>query len=174
MEVYLLFLLTILFIFLSIFLESVNLILQIKGKKLTKWFGNRAFTVHAIITLSFWGLSWFFLVLVQFYQHPVFHDILFLKILGIILLIIGGVISSWGYILLGLKRSLCLNFFEDDVSIEEHTLFKYLKNPEDFGLWILLAGFALFTGSVYNLIFFIEYVVLMVPHIFLESVPLKK
>ena len=37
-----------------------------------------------------------------------------------------------------------------------------------------LIGFALFTRSIYNLIIGIEFIVIMIPHIMLENVPLKE
>jgi protein-S-isoprenylcysteine O-methyltransferase Ste14 len=174
MDINMIFFLTLIFIFLSIFVETIFLILQLKGNYMTKYFGERAFAIHAITTLLLWCIAAFFIVLLQLEPHPIFHEIIALTIVGIILLIIGGVISSWGYIILGLKRSLCLNFYKEDVPIEEHKLFKYIKHPQDYGFWTLLAGFALFTGSIYNLIIFIEYVVIMVPHNLIESRPLKR
>ncbi|MFX1534606.1 MAG: methyltransferase, partial [Promethearchaeota archaeon] len=75
--------------------------------------------------------------------------------------------------LLGLKRSLCLNFFKDDVPIVQSSLYKYIKNPEDVGLWTMLIGFVLLTGSIYNLIIAIEFIVIMIPHERVENMPLK-
>jgi len=43
----------------------------------------------------------------------------------------------------------------------------------DIGLWMALIGFAFFTRSIYNLIIAIEFVVIMIPHIMLENIPLQ-
>lgn len=52
-----LFVLALIFVFLTIFGESVNLILQLKGRKLTKWFGSHAFTIHMTITGGLWVIT---------------------------------------------------------------------------------------------------------------------
>jgi len=145
------FALTIIFVFLTIFVESINLILQLKGRKLTKWFGKNAFNLHMISTDSF-----------------------ILRYIGLILLISGTILALWAFRLLGLKRSLCLNFFEENVPIVKKSLYKYIKNPEDFGLWMALVGLAIFTGSIYNLVVALEFIILMIPHMILENKPLKE
>jgi len=65
------------------------------------------------------------------------------------------------------------NFFERYVLIVKTSLYKYIKNPMDIGLWMALIGFAFFTRSIYNLIIAIEFVVIMIPHIMLENIPLQ-
>ncbi|MFW6129187.1 MAG: methyltransferase [Candidatus Aminicenantaceae bacterium] len=168
------FILTLVFVFLAVFVESIVLILQLKGKKLSKWFGKNAFHVHMIVTLSFWGLAFCLVIALQFVKSPSFHNNILFKLIGFTLLISGLIIAVWGFWLLGLKRSLCLNFFEDNVPVVNHSLYKSIKNPEDTGFWLALFGLALFTGSVYNLIVAVEFIVLMIPHQMLENVPLNK
>ena len=90
------------------------------------------------------------------------------------MMISGLIVSIWALMLLGLKRSLCLNFFEEDVPMVEKSLYKYCENPMDYGFWIALVGFALFTGSIYNLIVAAEFIILMIPHLMFENIPLKK
>jgi len=85
----------------------------------------------------------------------------------------GLVVSVWALMLLGLRRSLCLNFFEEDVPIVKKSLYKYCDNPMDYGFWIALIGFALFTGSIYNLVIAAEFIIIMIPHMMLENIPLK-
>jgi protein-S-isoprenylcysteine O-methyltransferase Ste14 len=94
--------------------------------------------------------------------------------MGLVLLACGIVMGGWAFKLLGLKRSLCLNFFEENVPIVKHPLYKYVKNPEDYGFLTILFGFALFTRSFYNLIIAIEFMVLLIPHMKLENKPIKK
>ena len=168
-----LFILTVITVFLTIFVETVLLILQLKGRKLTQWFGKYAFLIHSIITLAFWSLSFLFFFLLQFEEHPLFHNELIVKYIGVIVLVCGLVVAIWGFKLLGLKRSLCLNFFKDDVQVVKSSLYKYIKNPEDIGLWTILIGFALLTGSIYNLIIAVEFIVTMIPHERVENMPLK-
>lgn len=48
------FILTTIFVFLTILVESINLILQLKGRRLTKWFGENAFNIHMLSTGTFW------------------------------------------------------------------------------------------------------------------------
>ena len=168
------FILTIIFVFLTIFVESINLILQLKGRKLTKWFGKNAFNIHMIFTGIFWVITFCMIVILQFEERPLFHNSIVLKYIGLILLISGIILASWAFGLLGLKRSLCLNFFEENVPIAKKSLYKYIKNPEDYGFWIALIGFASFTGSIYNLVIAVEFIIIMIPHIMLENIPLKK
>lgn len=165
--------LTTIFIFLTIFVESMNLILQLKGKMLTKYFGKKAFDFHIIIVGMFWIITFCFIVILQFQEHPLFHNNLVIKYIGLTLLFIGLILAIWAFYLLGLKRSLCINFFEEKVPTVKSSLYKYIKNPEDTGFWIALIGFALFTESVYNLIIAIEFIVIMIPHVILENIKLK-
>lgn len=90
------------------------------------------------------------------------------------MMVAGLCVSVWALMLLGLKRSLCLNFFEDDVPMVKKSLYKYCENPMDYGYWVALIGFALFTGSIYNVVIAAEFIILMIPHMMLENVPLTK
>jgi len=168
------FLLTLIFAFLAIFVESVNLILQLKGRKLTKWFGKNAFNAHMITTGAFWVITFCLIIILQFEDHPLFSSSVSLKYIGTILLISGLILVSWAIRLLGLKRALCLNFFERNVPVVRDSLYKYIKNPLDYGIWMVFVGFAIFTGSVYNLAVAVEFIVIMIPHIALENKPLNK
>ena len=170
------FILTIIFVFLTIFVESTNLILQLKGRRLTKWFGKNAFNFHMISTGFFGVITFCLFVILQFEEHPLFHNsiILNLKYIGLILSIFGIILASWAFSLLGLKRSLCLNFFAENVPIVNESVYKYIKNPVDYGLWMALIGFAVFTDSIYNFAIAVEFIIIMIPHIMLENKPLKK
>ncbi|MBL7083981.1 MAG: hypothetical protein ISS41_10195 [Candidatus Aminicenantes bacterium] len=88
-------------------------------------------------------------------------------------MISGLILAAWAFKLLGLKRSLGLNYFEENVPVVDKYLYKYLKNPEDYGLWIALVGFAVFSRSFYNLIIAFEFIIIMIPHMMLENKPLK-
>ncbi len=168
------FLLTLIFAFLAILIESANLILQLKGRRLTKWFGKNAFSIHMITTGTFWVITFCLIVYLQFGNHPLFHSSIILKYAGLILLITGLILACWAFQLLGLKRALCLNFFEENVPVVKESLYKYIKNPVDYGLWMALVGFAVFTRSVYNLAVAVEFIIIMIPHIVLENKPLHK
>ena len=168
------FLLTLIFAFLAILVESVNLILQLKGRKLTKWFGKNAFNIHMITTGIFWAITLCLIVILQFENHPLFHSSIILKYVGLILLISGLILASWAFRLLGLKRASCLNFFEENVPVVRESLYKCIKNPLDYGLWMVFVGLAIFTGSVYNLAIAIEFIIIMIPHIMLENKPLNR
>jgi len=171
-----LFILTTIVVFLTIFVESTNLILQLKGRRLTKWFGKKAFNIHMLSTGFFWVITFCLFVILQFEDHPVVHNsiILNLKYIGLILTISGIILAAWAFSLLGLKRSLCLNFFAENVPIVNKSVYKYIKNPVDYGLWTALIGFAIFTGSIYNFSIAVEFIIIMIPHIMLENKPLKK
>lgn len=90
------------------------------------------------------------------------------------MLISGLIVALWALKLLGIKRALCLNFFEENVPVVKRSLYKYINNPLDYGFWIALIGFALFTGSMYNLIIAGEFIIVMIPHVMLENVRLVK
>jgi protein-S-isoprenylcysteine O-methyltransferase Ste14 len=168
------FLLTLIFAFLAIFVESVNLILQLKGRRLSRWFGKNAFSIHMITTGTFWVITFCLIVYLQFGKHPLFHSNVILKYAGLSLLIVGLILAFWAFRLLGLKRALCLNFFKENVTEVKESLYKYLKNPLDYGIWMTLVGFAIFTQSVYNLVIAVEFIIIMIPHIILENKPLNK
>ncbi len=168
------FLLTLVFAFLAILIESASLILQLKGRRLSRWFGTNAFGIHMITTGTFWMITFCLIVYLQFGNHPLFHSSIILKYVGLSLLIAGLVLAFWAFKLLGLKRALCLNFFQKEVSVVRESLYKYIKNPLDYGLWMVLVGFAIFTQSIYNLVIAVEFVIIMIPHIILENKPLHK
>ncbi len=168
------FVLTIIFVFLTIFIEYINLKIQLKKRKLTKWFGKNAFNFHTIITVIFWTITFCLIIILQFRRNPLFHNNIVLKYIGLLMLVFGLIVSIWAFRLLGLRRSLCLNFFEANVPVVKKSLYKYFENPMDYGFWIALIGFALFTGSTYNVIIAAEFLVIMIPHMMLENRPLKK
>lgn len=168
------FILTIIFVFLTIFFESIIFILQLKGQKFSKWFGKSAFNLHMIITGFFWVATFCLIVILQFKKHPLFHNSILLRYTGLILLISGLILAAWAFKLLGIRRSFGLNFFEENVPVVKKSLYKNLKNPEDYGFWIAIFGFAIFTRSIYNLVIAVEFMIIMIPHIMLEIVPLKK
>jgi len=168
------FILTTIFIFLTILVESTNLILQLKGRRLSKWFGKNAFNIHMLSTVIFWVITFCLIVILQLEEHPLFHNSIILRYTGLILLFSGIILASWAFRLLGVKRSLCLNFFEENVPIVKESLYNYIKNPLDYGLWTALIGFAVFTGSIYNIAIAVEFIIIMIPHIMLENKPLKK
>lgn len=163
---------TIIFVFLTIFIETVFLILQIWDNRITKWFGKRAFAVHATVTILLWIIAFAFIALLQLEKHPLFHNSVLLKHLGMVLFAVGLIIAIWGLFLIGPKRALCVNFYEDNVPVVTTSLYKYIKNPIDMGFWTALIGFALFTKSTYNLIIAIEFILIMIPHAKIENIPL--
>jgi protein-S-isoprenylcysteine O-methyltransferase Ste14 len=93
--------------------------------------------------------------------------------MGLILLLSGIILASWAFKLLGLRRSLCVNFFEENIPVVKTSVYKYIKNPQDNGLWAGLVGLAIFTGSIYNLVIALEFITIMIPHQILENKPLK-
>ncbi len=94
--------------------------------------------------------------------------------MGVVLLVSGLIMSVWGFMLLGIKRSFGLNFFEEDVPIVKKSLYKFIKNPEDYGFWMALIGFALFTHSLPNLVVALEFIILQIPHMHIENIPMKR
>lgn len=168
-----LFIITLILIFLTIHVESLFLILQLRGQILTKWFGKYAFKIHAVITLLMWLITIILIFFLQLRSHPLFHNFLSLQITGFVTCLAGIILATWGLLLLGLKRALCLNFYEKNVPKVKKSLFKYIRHPLDIGLWTALLGFALFTRSLYNLIIAGEFILVMIPHIWLENKPLR-
>ena len=164
-----LFIFALMFVFLTIFGESVNLILQLRGRKITKWVGPYAFTFHMAITGGLWVITFIVILLLQMEDHPTFHDHLILQYTGLILLVSGGAVALWTCNVLGLKRALCLNFFEEGVPAATEGPYRYLSNPLDYGFWTALIGFALLTGSLYNLVIAVEFILVMIPHVMLEN-----
>jgi protein-S-isoprenylcysteine O-methyltransferase Ste14 len=168
------FVFTLVSVFLAVSVESLVFILQLKGRKFSQWFGRNAFSVHTVITGFFWALSFCLIILLQFKKHPHFHNSIVLKYTGLIVLISGLVIAIWGLCLLGVKRSFGLNFFEENVPVVKKSLYKTIKNPEEYGFWMAVLGLALFTQSLFNLVIALEFIILMIPHMCVENTPLKK
>lgn len=168
------FILSVFFTFVSVLIESASLYLQWKGKKLASLFGKDAFNFHVILTLTFWGIAVWAFIALQSSAHPLFHQSIGLKYLGLVILIAGFGLFLWAFNLLGFKRSLGLNFFKDNVPLLEDSLYKYIKNPQIIGFCMGMVGFALFTQSIYNLVIAIEVVILMFPHTKIENLPLKR
>lgn len=163
---------TIISIFLTIHVESFFLILQRKGQYVSKWFGKYAFLFHATITIILWTFTFILIFFLQLRPHPLFHNLPSLQLTGFIIGLAGIILAIWGFLLLGLKRALCLNFYEKNVPKVQKSIYKYIHNPLDIGLWTALLGFALFTRSLYNLIIAAEFILVMIPHIWLENKPL--
>ena len=88
-------------------------------------------------------------------------------------MVTGISIAVWGFIILGFKRSMCLNFYRKDIEIVRAKLYQYIKNPLDYGLWTLLVGYALLSTSLYNLTIAIEFIIVMIPHIYVENIPIR-
>ncbi len=49
---------------------------------------------------------------------------------------------------------------------------RFIRGRKDF--WAALIGFAFFTRSSSNLVIVLEFVILMIPHICIENIPIKK
>ena len=167
-------LITAILIALTIGVEAVFLRIQWKHQQLTKWFGENAFKVHSIVTQGLWILASAGILWLTFQPYPRFHEVRWLSILGWILTAAGMIVATAGYIKLGLDRSLGINFFKDDVPIETGGIYKYLSHPEEHGFWVMMIGFALGTASWYNLIFALEFILLMIPHQKIENLPLQE
>jgi protein-S-isoprenylcysteine O-methyltransferase Ste14 len=127
-----------------------------------------------VITGFFWAVSFCLILFLQFKKHPFFHNSAVLKYAGLIFLVTGLVIAIWGLCLLGVKRSFGLNFFEENVPVVKKSLYKTIKNPEEYGFWMAVLGFAFFTRSLFNLVIALEFIILMIPHLLIENIPLKK
>jgi len=168
-----LFILTLISVFLTIHIESLFLILQLKGQYLSKWFGKYAFLFHAVTTISLWIITFILIFFLQLQPHPIFHNYNLLQYVGLFICLSGVIIAVWGISLLGLKRALCINFYKENVPVVQKSIYKYIKYPLDAGLWTALFGFALYTGSLYNLIIAAEFVLVMIPHIWLENRPIQ-
>jgi protein-S-isoprenylcysteine O-methyltransferase Ste14 len=165
---------TIIVVFCTIAVESVFLILQLRGKLLTRLLGKNAFALHAIVTCMLWALSFIFICLLQKHNHPSFHESDIFSYAGLAVCAGGLVLSIWALKILGISRALCANFYYDGIPTVNASIYKYLKNPMDLGFWAALLGCAVFTRSIYNLIIAFEFIALMIPHSVLENIPLKE
>lgn len=169
-----LFLLSVLFVFLTIVVESANLFLQLRGRRLSRWFGKRAFRIHVLQVLFLWITTFSLIIALQFGVHHSFHRSILVKCLGVVVFVAGLGMALWALRLLGLRRALGLNFFEQDVPVVKRSLYKRLRNPMDIGFLCALVGFSVLSGSSYNLALAAEFIVFMIPHVILENQPLKR
>ncbi|MGM0442140.1 MAG: methyltransferase [Elusimicrobiota bacterium] len=170
---------TVILVFVAILVETLSLYLQHKDKKLTLWFKNFDFIVHSLITVLLWTAMGISFILLQFKEQLYFEKFISPDILtyftaaGWIILAGGLTVSIWGFIRLGPRRSLGLNFFREDVPVVKNSIYKYINNPETGGLCWALFGFSFVTGSVYNFFIALEFTVLMVFHTKLENITVR-
>ena len=172
-ELFFLFVFTLVFIFLTLLVELVGLILQLNGKKLSRWLGKSAFPVYGFIISVLWAVSFFLIFTLQFYVHPFFHQSSVLKYFGLLFLLLGLVLCVWALFILGIKRALFVNFFKKNTGVVRSSLYRYTENPINYGFWIALIGFSLFTKSLYNLIIAIEFIILMRIVLGIENKPVQ-
>jgi len=163
-----------LFTFINLSYHIIILYFEYEKKVLTSIFHNQAFNIHSLISMALWSINGLMILALQFSDHPKFHNFPPLSIIGGIFFVIGVILGLLGYLTLGLVRSLHYNFFfKIDQKIVRKGIYKYLDNPEYEGLLLILLGYALYTDSLFNLIIFLEFLILIVPLKFIEDKPLK-
>ncbi|MGM0568143.1 MAG: methyltransferase [Elusimicrobiota bacterium] len=168
-----LFIYTCIAVFAAIFIETFMLCIQYKKNKMTEYFGDKDFKVHSLITSFLWFFMFLLFFLLQLEKHPSFHNIEIFRLAGAILLVLGLIVCLWAFLLMGIKRSLAVNFYRSNIPLQKSGIYKYLKNPETAGLCWALIGFAFFTSSLYNIIIAFEFTILMIPHTIIENKPLR-
>lgn len=167
------FILTTILIALTTVVEAILLGLQLQGQRLTHWLGTHAFTFFAFVILTLWFLLLYLLILLQCEEHPLFHTSAPVRYIGLALFFVGVILAARAFLLLGVKRALCINFFVDNVPLVTGSVYRYLKNPAHCGFLLALFSFAVYTGSWYNLAIALEFVAVMIPIIWLENKPLE-
>ncbi len=167
------FILTAIFIALTTVVEAILLGLQLRGRRLSCWLDPYAFSFFAVAVLSLWFVLLYLLIRVQYEEHPLFHTSALLRYTGFVLFFAGALMAAWAFSVLGAKRALCINFFTDNVPLVTGSVYRYLKNPAHYGFWLALVGLALYTSSWYNLAIAGEFVMVMVPLIWLENRPVN-
>ena len=173
-KTYIVFLVTVITVFFSIFIECLLLYFQLKKQSLAKLFNERAFIVHRTTVTVLWVMIGGMLLALQSVKHPLFLRAGFpVECAGAALLLGGAAISTRAYLLLGAERSAHVNFFREGVPVVENSLYRYMKNPQYFGLGLMLAGGTLLTGSLFNLIITVEIILLLLPLGHIENMALK-
>ncbi len=165
---------TLLILCATILIESILLYVQLKGRKITKMFGRSGFKVHVAVTCSLWALFLAALFLLQFQENQHFHSNVLLSYFGLVVSLNGLCLAGWGFSALGLKRSLCINFYRPNIEVVDRSIYKHLYHPEDIGFFLMLLGLALFTSSFANLFLALLFVLLIIPHAVIENRPLKR
>ncbi len=162
-----------LFILVNIGYHIIVLNLEYEKRVLTKLFNEKAFKVHAFVSMTLWTVTGLIILAFQLLDHPNFHNFPPMSAIGGIFLVIGIFIGLMGYLALGLTRSLHYNFFfEMTENVVKRGIYKYLDNPQYEGLFFILLGFAFLTDSLYNLIIFLEVLILMVLLKYIEDKPI--
>ncbi len=163
-----------LFIFINLSYHIIVLYFEYEKKVLTKILKTKAFTFHSFISMTLWSINGLMIVAFQLSDHPVLHNFQPISLLGGIFLVIGIIIGTLGYLTLGLVRSLHYNFFYDiENKIILKGIYSYLSNPEYVGFLFILLGLAFLTDSLYNLIIFLEFLILIIPLKYIEDKPIK-
>jgi hypothetical protein len=111
------FILTTIFIALTIVVEAILLSLQWNDRRLTRWLGTHAFIFFAFVVLTLWFFLLYLLICLQYEEHPLFHTSAFVQHVGLVLFFAGIILAAWSFSLLGVKRALCINFFVDNVPL---------------------------------------------------------
>jgi len=165
----------VLLIILMVVMHCVDLYSEIKFKKMTQLFKQKAFFIHSFMSLTTWSLSFFLIFVLQFTDQPRFEFPEILILSGLPIMILGIILSMIGYLTLGLKRSLHSNVFYPNTSKRiKKGIYKYISDPEYIGFYMILIGLTLITTSFYNLIITIEFILVMIPLRIIENMPIKE
>jgi len=121
-----------------------------------------------------WIITALIFTALQFQPHPGVAPRSGIIAAAVAMMLTGGAVAVGGVLILGWRRSLCLNFYEPATPVCSHRLFRLVRHPMDYGFWLLLMGFAWLTGSYYNLLVALTWIGLMIPHQVIENWPLKR
>lgn len=147
----------------TIFLYYLSLKIQAKYKFYTYRFGKNGFVIHCILTgLMFIFLFFSFLVRnTKYIKLPIFYPVFI--IIGNIFELIGAIIIVWSFLILGIKRTWGIRYFEKTYKekIEKRGPYRFLINPIYDGFFILLTGKALSFNSLFHLIIAVESFILL-------------
>ncbi|MHA1226325.1 MAG: methyltransferase [Candidatus Hodarchaeales archaeon] len=143
---------------------------------MTNIFHEKAFLIHSLISMTLWSVNGLMVIALQLTEHPTLLNNQSLSILGNLLLVIGVIIGLWGYLTLGMTRSLHYNFFaqmKSENKVVTTGIYSYIKDPEYLGLFLILLGLTLASDSFYNFLIFVEFSILLIPLKIVEDKPLK-
>jgi protein-S-isoprenylcysteine O-methyltransferase Ste14 len=135
--------------------------LQVKDKRVSRWFGKNAFVVQTGIhlVLMFFA-SYLFILAVLGSEGHFSSRYRWLEIAGFVYMMAGIIVFFWASSLLGFRQSFGSRFFGDKATIVKTSLYKYVKNPMYSGIASIYLGFALWQNSWYGIIFAVEYAIL--------------
>ncbi len=133
--------------------------LQLRNESLTRLFGKKAFRIWFSFDILLMAVTIIMVILFIFYypQPEMFSYGIFLRIVGLLMVILGAYLSLITSKQIGFLRSFSQSIFtRKKYELERKGAFRYLKHPMYLGSFLIFIGATVLINSFYMLVFTIE------------------